>query len=436
MDRLRRKERWVCDAIFRGIVWLENTKTSSADFLIVGAGVVGLTIAWELKKRYPDQSVVVLEKEAAPGLHSSGRNSGVLHSGIYYPASSLKAQVCSQGAREMADYCLEHSLPLHRTGKLLIPTRTEDDAQLDILLRRAQQNNIPVQELDEKELRAMEPEVRSATGKALFVASTSVVDARQVMSAILTDAGAAGVQIITGARLNNINPTTRKVILTSGKMSYGHLINAAGLYADRVAHLMSVGRQYTLLPFKGIYWKLRNDCGISVRRLVYPVPDLRVPFLGVHTTNSTAGTTYLGPTAAPAFGRENYKGWQGITPYELIHISALLARQYVGGQDGFRRLTWQEGRRLFKPWFVEAARALLPRLRTEHLEATDKVGIRAQLLDRNTGKLVTDFLVERGPSSTHILNAISPAFTSAFPFARHIVDKFVHGNHGSDVAYR
>ena len=423
-------------AVFCRETGFGNAQMNSADFLVVGAGVVGLTVARELKQRYPDQSVLVIEKEASPGLHSSGRNSGVLHSGVYYPASSLKAQVCGQGAREMADYCLERGLALNRIGKLLIPVRAEDDAQLDVLSGRAQENKIVANELNEKELREIEPEVRSATGRALFVASTSVVDARQVMNSLTEDVRAAGVHIITGARLNMIDHYSKNVRLASGKIDYGHLINAAGLHADRIAHMMGVGHRYTLLPFKGIYWKLRSDSGISVRHLVYPVPDLRVPFLGVHTTNSTAGATYLGPTAAPAFGRENYKGWEGVTPRELVRIAGLLAQQYVAGRDGFRRLTWQEGRRLFKPWFVEAAQALLPRLRAEHLECTDKVGIRAQLLDKDTGKLVTDFLVERGPSSTHILNAISPAFTSAFPFARHVVETFFRSSHSSDAVHR
>jgi L-2-hydroxyglutarate oxidase LhgO len=180
-----------------------------------------------------------------------------------------------------------------------------------------------------------------------------------------------------------------------------------------------------LLPFKGIYWKLDPGSGIGIRHLIYPVPDLRVPFLGVHTTTTTDGATYLGPTAVPAFGRENYHGWKGVSLGEMTRITGLLIRQYARGKDGFRRLAWQEGRRYFKPWFADAARAIVPRLRTEHLLPSDKVGIRAQMLDRQTGRLVTDFLVERGPSSTHILNAISPAWTSAFPFSRHICDHYI-----------
>jgi L-2-hydroxyglutarate oxidase len=192
-----------------------------------------------------------------------------------------------------------------------------------------------------------------------------------------------------------------------------------------VAHLFGVGMNFELLPFKGLYWKLDPESGIRVQRLIYPVPDLRVPFLGVHTTTSTEGAVYLGPTAVPAFGRENYHGLEDVRPSEFTRITLRLTAQFATGRDGFRRLAAQEGRRYFKPWFVDAARALLPRLESRHLLPCDKVGIRAQLLNRETGRLVNDFVVQRGPSSTHVLNAISPAWTSAFPFARFVVDSYI-----------
>jgi L-2-hydroxyglutarate oxidase LhgO len=397
----------------------------TADFVIVGAGVVGLTVAAELKRRNPGASIVVLEKEPEPGRHSSGRNSGVLHSGIYYPPASLKAKVCGQGAREMAAYCEERGLPLARIGKVLVPAREEDAAQLDLLEERAAANGVAVERLDAQALAAREPEARSASGEALFVPSTAVVSSSDVLASIVADVRAAGVEILCGATLGAVDAQARTLEFGGERIAYGHVVNTAGLHADSVAHLWGVGRRYTLLPFKGIYWKLDPASGIKINHLIYPVPDLRVPFLGVHTTTAIDGTVYVGPTAVPAFGRENYRGVDGVTPKELVRIGGHLARQYLFGRDGFRRLAWQEGRRYFKPWFAEAARAILPRLRPEHLLPCTKVGIRAQMLDKETGGLVTDFLVEEGPSSTHVLNAISPAFTSSFPLARHICDAFV-----------
>ena len=394
----------------------------SADFVLIGAGIVGLTIARELKRRQPSARILVLEKEPAPGRHSSGRNSGVLHSGIYYPPGSLKARVCREGAREMAEWCRDRGLPLERLGKVLLPLREEDAPQLDLLESRAAANGVEVERIDEGALAQLEPEARSATGEALFVPGTSVVSSSEVLASVVDDVKSAGVEILCGGGLGDVAAERRRLTWDGEVVEYGHAINTAGLHADAVAHLFGVGERYTLLPFKGIYWKLDPESGLRINHLIYPVPDLRVPFLGVHTTTAIGGTVYVGPTAVPAFGRENYRGWQDVAPGELSRILGHLSRQFASGRNGFRRLAWQEGRRYFKPWFAQAARQLLPRLRAEHLLACDKVGIRAQMLDRESGELVSDFLIESGPASTHVLNAISPAFTSAFSFARHICD--------------
>jgi L-2-hydroxyglutarate oxidase LhgO len=235
-----------------------------------------------------------------------------------------------------------------------------------------------------------------------------------------------GIAIRCDARVASARPDRRQLRLESGDtIGYGHVINTAGLHADTIAHQFGVGLRYTLLPFKGLYWKLDPNSGIRLHHLVYPVPDLRVPFLGVHSTTTIDGQTYLGPTAVPAFGRENYHGLQGVSAGELLRVTGRVALQLLTGRDGFRELAWQEGRRYFKPWFLQAARTMLPRLRREHLQPTSKVGIRAQMLDRTTGKLVTDFVVERGPASTHVLNAISPAWTCSFPFARLVCDEYI-----------
>lgn len=223
---------------------------------MIGAGVVGLTIARELKIRYPDQSVTVIEKEDRPGTHSSGRNSGVLHSGIYYPATSLKAKVCGQGAREMAEYCAGHSLSVNRIGKILVPIATDDGPQLDVLAARGRENGIGVEELDERQLREAEPEARSATGRALFVPSTAVVDAQKVMTVLVRETRELGVRLLTGTGLVDVHLGRREIRCSSEVFKFGHVINAAGLHADKIAHLFGVGRRYTLLPFKGIYWRL------------------------------------------------------------------------------------------------------------------------------------------------------------------------------------
>lgn len=399
---------------------------SRADFLIIGGGIVGLSIARQLRITHgPSAGIVVLEKESALGVHSSGRNSGVLHSGIYYPAGSLKARVCAEGAREMLAWCEERDLPVRRCGKVLVPVKKEDGPQVGLLLDRARQNGVRAERLDRKALAELEPEARSATGEAIWCPDTSVIDPRAVMDRLGRELRAWGVEIRTGEAFVGADRGRQAVLTTQGRISYGHAVNAAGLHADRVAHACGAGEQYRLLPFRGAYWKLAPGSGLDIRGLVYPVPDLNVPFLGVHTTTTTSGSTYFGPTAMPALGRENYRGLDGVEWAEAGRMVGDLGVQFVRNRQGFRTLALQESRKTLKAGFVRDAQKLIPRLRMEHLRRCDKVGLRAQMLDRARRELVMDFLVEKGENQTHILNAISPAFTSAFAFARYVTENFV-----------
>lgn len=398
----------------------------AVDFVVIGAGIVGLSIAGQLRRSLgPEARILVLEKESEIGLHASGRNSGVMHSGIYYPGHSLKAKVCGSGGKEMVAWCEERNLPVRRIGKVLMPVLEADGPQIDLLMDRGRKNGIVVERLDEKQLREFEPEARSATGEAIWCPVTSVIEPKAVLKVLIKELRAKNIEIRTGCSMLGVDRKNQLILTNSGKIYYRHLINAAGLFADKVAHMFGVAENLTLLPFKGLYWKLAKDSGLDIRHLIYPVPDLRVPFLGVHTTTTTDGVVYLGPTAVPAWGRENYYGLQGLKFYETSHILFRLAQQYAADKQGFRLLARQEGLRYFKPWFVDAAKAILPRLQAAHLISCDKVGIRAQMLDTEKGELVTDFLVKNGEYETHVLNAISPAFTSAFPFARFVVENFI-----------
>lgn len=397
----------------------------TSDFLVIGAGIIGLTIARELREKFPGRSITILEKENSLGLHASGRNSGVLHSGIYYPSESYKAKFSAQGQAALASFFTEHNLSFRRIGKILLPTRAEDKGQLDLLYSRGLQNGVRVERLNEAELRKLEPEARSSTGTGLFVAATSVGNPKQVLDKMASLLADQGVAIVKGIRIRNVDPIQKQVESDSVIFSYGMLINTAGLHADSIAHKFSVGKDYTLLPFKGIYWKLDPNSGIKFNHLIYPVPDIRVPFLGVHTTTNTEGETYFGPTAVPAFGRENYRGISGIKLLELGKILKLIGIQLITDRDGFRRLAWQEGRRYFKPWFVQAAKAIVPRVEPQHLIPSHKVGIRAQMFHLPSGRLANDFVVEKGPDSVHILNSISPAWTCSIPFAKMVVEQYI-----------
>lgn len=398
-------------------------KVLYVDFAVVGAGIVGVAIARELKRRHPGASIAVFDKEKSPGLHGSGRNSGVLHSGIYYPEQSLKAKMCADGARLMGEYCDVHGLPIRRLGKVIVPTRPEEQGMLEILMQRGRANGADVAMLDAQQLHDIEPDVRSATGMALHSPRTAVVDPKSILLHMVGRLAEEGVRFCFGAGLECADAQDSSMTIGGERVGYGVLFNAAGQHADRVAHLFGAGTDYMLLPFKGIYYHLRADSGIRCNGLIYPVPDLNVPFLGVHFTRKIDGDVFLGPTAIPAFGRENYRGLVGLDLRESLQILYRLAQQYALNRQGFRRFSHAEALRFFKGRFVEAARALVPGLRAGHLEASDKVGIRAQLLHVGSHELVTDFVVERRCNTVHVLNAISPAFTSAMSFAKHIVDQ-------------
>jgi len=384
-----------------------------------------LSVARELGAREPGASLLVSEKESRPGCHASGRNSGVLHSGIYYPSGSVKAKVCGEGAKEMAAYCKANDLPILNVGKVIVPTREEDDPQVDLLYQRAQANGVRIDLIDAHDLKEIEPEARTATGRALYSPGTAVIDPLAILSHIRKGLEQAGVTFCFDSSCSGADPDRSTVAFREECVCYGHLFNATGAYADRIAKMFGVGEQYTLLPFKGRYFRLRPDAGIHINGLIYPVPNLDVPFLGVHSVKNIKGDIYFGPSAMPALGRENYHGMEGFDLRDSGQICARLLEQYWFNKQGFRQLLQEEAGRLFQSRFAAAAQKLVPRVTASALVPSSKVGIRPQLLDIKSHELVMDFLVENKGNTTHVLNAISPAFTSAFSFSRLVVD----GNH-------
>lgn len=397
--------------------------THHYDYAIVGAGITGLAIARSLLNKHPQAKIGIFEKELSPGIHGSGRNSGVLHSGIYYPENSLKAKFCAKGSSQLAAFCDEHGLPISRMGKVIVPTRPDQDAQIDLLFARGVHNGADVRIIDRQQLKEIEPEAASASDWALHSPGTAVVEPMLVLQKLNQLLHQAGVTFHYGAGLEKALPEQNCFVTSTGhNIKYRTLFNASGQHADRIAHLFGTAKQYTLLPFKGMYFSLDGQSGISLNGLVYPVPDLNVPFLGVHSVKKISGEIYFGPTAIPALGRENYTGLTGLEPFEAAKICGNLAIQYWKNLQGFRNYAHDEAGRFLKSRFAEAAKVLIPRLQTQHLIPSSKVGIRAQLLNTQTRQLEMDFLVHTHHNTVHVLNAVSPAFTSSFPFADHVVE--------------
>jgi len=400
---------------------------TTADIAILGGGMVGMALANQLSERHPDLSIALIDKEPEIGRHSSGRNSGVLHAGIYYPPGTVKAQVCVQGARRLRAWCDAEGLPVLACGKVIAPQAAELDGQLELLLERGRANGAEVHLIDDHEFHKFVPDGRTATGRALWSPNTCVVKPKLVLQRLAQRLRERGVRFALGASVTGVNPSARQLTVTqaddSCNLVYGHLFNATGLQADRVARAFGVGEHCTLLPFKGLYWQLHPQAPFHFTTNLYPVPDLNVPFLGVHVTPSPDGTVSLGPTAIPAWGRENYRALEGVEPLMALAFLGDLASQWWRNAGGFRRYAREQALHGFKPLFLQAAQALVPGLRSEHLIPSQKVGIRAQLYDRSSGTLVEDFRLEQAPASTHVLNAISPAFTASFALADLILDQ-------------
>jgi len=399
-------------------------KDLKGDILILGAGIVGLSLAYRLVERGISKNILVIEKEKKIGSHTSGRNSGVLHSGLYYKPETLKAKVCSKGSKRMREWILDRNLSINDCGKIIVPSSKSDDKMLDTLFERGKKNGCDIEMWTNNKINEFIPEAFSYSGRAIWSPKTAVINPKEVLNQLEKELTQKGVKILKDSKINNIDSQNRMFeINNSNKIVYDYLFNTTGLQSDRVSKLFKIDHPYVLLPFKGLYWKLKTKSGIKINCNLYPVPDLNVPFLGVHFTPNTRGDVYIGPTATAAWGRENYNNFENIEPQMAVNNLFILGKQYLYNKGGFRRYVHEQAFQSFKPFLINAAQKLVPGIKAEHIENSDKVGIRAQLYDLKRMSLVDDFLSINDESSTHVLNAISPAFTSSFELADLIINR-------------
>lgn len=383
------------------------------DVLVVGGGIVGLSTAYAVSRAAPGTRVTVLEKEPGPARHQTGRNSGVVHSGIYYRPGSLKARYAVRGAAEMVKFCAEYGVEHAVTGKLIVATEREELPRLHALVQRGRENGIPVRELGPAQITDYEPEVRGLA--AIHVGTTGVCDFTGVARQL---ALASGAEIRYGARVVRVDrrPERGVAVRTSaGDVVRARvLVNCAGLHCDELARLTGDEPGVRIVPFRGEYYELARP--ELVRGLVYPVPDPAFPFLGVHLTRGVDGGVHIGPNAVPALAREGY-GWHVVRPRELAGTVAW------PGSWAMARRHWRYGagelhRSLSRRAFLTAVRRLLPAVEAEDLVRAP-AGVRAQAVLRD-GTLVDDFLIKEGPCAVHVLNAPSPAATASLPIGREV----------------
>ncbi|MFF8995913.1 L-2-hydroxyglutarate oxidase [Streptomyces sp. NPDC014983] len=383
------------------------------DVLVVGGGIVGLSTAYAVGRAAPGTRVTVLEKEPGPARHQTGRNSGVIHSGIYYRPGSLKARYAVRGAAEMVKFCAEYGIEHAVTGKLIVATERAELPRLHALVQRGRENGIPVRELGPAQITEYEPEVRGLA--AIHVGTTGVCDFTGVARQL---ALASGADIRYGARVVRVDRRPERgvaVRTAAGDVVRARvLVNCAGLHCDELARLTGDEPGVRIVPFRGEYYELARP--ELVRGLVYPVPDPAFPFLGVHLTRGIDGGVHIGPNAVPALAREGY-GWHVVRPRELAGTMAW------PGSWAIARRHWRYGagelrRSLSKRAFLAAVRRLLPAVEAEDLVRAP-AGVRAQAVLRD-GELVDDFLIKEGPRAVHVLNAPSPAATASLPIGREV----------------
>ena len=387
------------------------------DYAVIGGGIVGLSTAMQLARQHPHARILMLEKEASPALHQTGRNSGVIHSGIYYKPGSYKARFARAGASSMVDFCREHDIPHEVCGKVIVATQEKERQGLDNLFQRGRQNGLPVRKISPQELNEIEPHVRCVAG--IHVPTTGITNYRNVSQKYLELFLEQGGQAMFENEVRQITDRGRTHLIetTRGEFEAKFLINCAGLYSDRITRLAGKDPGIKIVPFRGEYYELAPSKRHLVKTLIYPVPNPDFPFLGVHFTRMIDGSVHCGPNAVLAFKREGYKK----TDFNLRDFCETMSYR------GFWRLArknFGEGmkeiyRSVSKAAFVHSLQQLIP-----EVEAADLVpcqaGVRAQAL-LNDGRLVDDFLIVRGQNALHVCNAPSPGATASLEIGKAIV---------------
>ncbi|MFG2640774.1 L-2-hydroxyglutarate oxidase [Streptomyces sp. NPDC048370] len=392
-----------------------STHDVDCDVLVIGGGIVGLSTAYALTRAVPGTRVTVLEKEHGPARHQTGRNSGVIHSGIYYRPGSLKARFAVAGAAEMVKFCAEYGLPHEVTGKLIVATGRDELPRLHALVQRGRENGIPVRELGPAQIAEYEPNVRGLA--AIHVGTTGICDYGAVAAQL---AEASGARILYGSEVTAVDrrPWGVAVRTAAGTVVRGRvLVNCAGLQCDRVARLAGDEPGMRIVPFRGEYYELADPS--LIRGLVYPVPDPAFPFLGVHLTRGVDGGVHVGPNAVPALAREGYD-WSVVRPGDLVGTLAWPGSWQIA-REHWRYGAGELRRSLSKRAFTAAVRRLLPSVEETDLRRAP-AGVRAQAVLRD-GTLVDDFLIREAPRTVHVLNAPSPAATASLPIGREVASR-------------
>lgn len=389
------------------------------DFAIIGGGIVGLSTAMTLSQRYPNARCVVIEKESRWAYHQTGNNSGVIHSGIYYKPGSFKAKFCRDGCESMVEFCQTHDIPYEVCGKVIVATEEKELPQLETLYQRGLANGVPVSKVTAEEVKEVEPYVNCLAGLRVF--STGIVDFKRVCQTYADIAQNHGADLRLNTQVMDIIENAQGLVIETnqGTIQTRFLINCAGLFSDRIAHLAGLDPKAKIVPFRGEYYELTPEKRYLVNTLIYPVPNPDFPFLGVHFTKMIDGSVHAGPNAVLSLKREGYTK----TDFDFGDFMEVMT--YPGfwklaakhADEGFKEIV----RSFSKAAFVHSLQRLIPEVGYYDVVPTH-AGVRAQALMED-GKLVDDFLIVKSQHSIHICNAPSPAATASLEIGKAVVDQ-------------
>lgn len=394
--------------------------SQKCDILILGAGIVGLSVGIALLESKPTRRVIIVEKEKSLGLHASGRNSGVLHAGFYYSPDSLKAKFCKDGNSEIRRIAKKHKIEIRNVGKVVVARNEEEDKRLDTLFERGNKNGVDLELKSKKELIRIEP-LAVTHERFLWSPTTGVSDPSALIAALAKDFLSLGGQIDLGTEIK-LTESAGEIRDKSGKYDAKYIINAAGAQADRVSRKVGIGTEYAMLPFMGVY-RITEQKNLPLQRLVYPVPHPINPFLGVHFTLTLDRKIKIGPTAIPIAGREQYSPFTGWSVADAAQGLKGVKSLINGDSLNFGAIIKSEWPKVIQTLLVRESTKLVPNANLVKNWSKKPPGIRAQLVNLQTGTLEQDFVVRSKGNSTHVLNVVSPGWTSALPFGKWIADQ-------------
>ncbi|WLR51033.1 L-2-hydroxyglutarate oxidase [Bacillus tianshenii] len=389
------------------------------DYLIIGGGIVGLSTGMALTRRYPNARIAIIEKEKGLAAHQTGRNSGVIHSGIYYKPGSFKAKFAKAGSRSMAEFCKKHDITHDICGKVIVATNQDEIERLDNLYERGLQNGLDITKINQEELHEIEPHVNGLAG--IKVPSTGIVDYKEVTEKFAEIIQENDNEIFTNSEVKNIDERSDRVIVetSNGTFQGNFLINCAGLHSDRITKLAGIHTNVKIVPFRGEYYELTPEKRYLVKNLIYPVPNPDFPFLGVHFTRMIDGNIHVGPNAVLSMKREGYKKTQ-FNLRDLAETLSYPAFWKLAGSNMKEGLN-EMARSFNKSLFVKNLQQLIPEVEEKDIVPSE-AGVRAQAL-MSDGKLLDDFMMIPGKRSLHVCNAPSPAATASIEIGKAIVDR-------------